>query len=147
MSWKVVSTKKNKKVKPNKSNINVKLSKGDVLDGMMSVFSKYRNITKGVFLYGSTSRETNTDMSDIDVLVIWNKYVPIDLATQLREELAKTFLKKVDLVCMVYRNKMFYDFDNISTQNEVFLENVHRDAIPIFGDKEDIRFSENFGKF
>lgn len=135
-----------KRILSNKSKNNVKVSKEDVLNKMISIFEKYKNSMKGCFLYGSTSRNTHTKTSDIDILIIWNKFVSINIATQFKNELEKTFLKNIDLVCMIHRNKIIYNFNDISTQNEVFIENVYRDAIPIFGNKRDILFSENVGK-
>ncbi len=123
-----------------------KLSKDHVINELSSIFNQYITDIHGAFLYGSTARQQNTEKSDIDILVIWKKRVPF-FAKSLKEKLEKIFLKKVDFVCMIYVKKCMYDFDkNDFTQNECFLENVHRDAISIIGDKKDICYSRHVGK-
>ena len=122
------------------------LSRQFVVDKLSSVFSQYIADIQGVFLYGSTARQQNKEQSDVDILVIWKKRIP-QSAVALKEKLEKIFSRKVDLVCMIYMKKLMYDFDKIDlTQNECFLENVHRDAVSIIGDKEDICFSRHIKK-
>ena len=124
----------------------VKLSRQSVVDELSLIFSPYFRDIQGIFLYGSTARQQNTAQSDVDILVIWKKRIPYNVMA-LKKNLEDLFLRKVDFVCMIYMKKFIYDFDKINlTQNECFLENVHRDAVPIIGDKEDICFSRHAGK-
>jgi len=145
MAWKIVQAKKFG-TKSTKKCTSIKLLKQNVLIGMQSIFEKHTNNIKCVFLYGSTSRETNTETSDIDILVIWKKNYNSLLAHNLKKEIELLFFKKVDFASMIYKNKVIYDFNNIRTQNECFIENVYRDAVSIFGDRDDILFSIHIGK-
>lgn len=103
----------------------------------------------GVYLYGSTSRETNTAKSDVDIMIIWKKTVS-KRVYNIKKDLGEMFDRDVDIVCMIYKGKVLHDFHlgdcTITKQNEIFLSYVWTDAVSIIGDKDDIRLSLHIGK-
>ena len=146
--WHQVQRKiKNKKTIIKSSQM--KLSKEDVINKLQIIFKKYN--PHAVFLYGSTARKTNTEYSDIDILVIWkkchhdwSKCIPKNIF-YIKSELVDAFDRKIDLVNMIYANKFI---DEPAMQSQVFLENVEYDAEPIYehNNKLDIRLSVLMGK-
>ena len=103
----------------------------------------------GIYLYGSTSRRTNTAESDVDIMIIWKKTV-LKRVYNIKKDLEEIFDRKVDVVCMIYKGKELHDFHlgdcTVTKQNEIFLSYVWTDSVSIIGDKDDIRLSLHIGK-
>jgi predicted nucleotidyltransferase len=96
-----------------------------------------------VFIYGSVAKKTNRASSDVDILIIWNKFLPN--TQEIKNELKKKFRKNVDLVSMVYKGKLVLD-ESDSGGNETFLNNIFSECVSVIGDINDIKLSEYVGK-
>jgi predicted nucleotidyltransferase len=101
-----------------------------------------------VILYGSYSVNKQTDNSDIDLLIIFNKnilnkYINIDnFIIKFKKEIIRLFNKKVDIVVMIKINKINYIIDDIYVNNDTyinndtnFIYNVYADSYIIYGNK------------
>jgi len=150
-TWVTVTRKK----KQNPHKTKCRLEKKFVISQINIIMSEYNTV--GIFLYGSTARGDNTENSDIDLLIIWHKKVPVEIE-KIKENLEYIFERKVDLVSMVTTikpcvNDIDFDIYQIPSKNqttcngnELFLSNVITDAVVIIGNIEDIKFSKYIGK-
>ena len=115
-----------------------------------------------VILYGSYSINKQTDNSDIDLLIIFNKgvlnrYTDIDnFIINFKKEIIKLFNKKVDIVVMIKINKINYIIDDVYVNNDTyinndtnFIYNIYMDAYVIYGNnnKDIILESIKYKKF
>jgi predicted nucleotidyltransferase len=136
--WHYVHEKRKRKRKPLKHiPVDYQLIKNVIPD----VIEKYRPMA--VFLYGSMAIGKQTPQSDIDLLFIWSKHVPTNVA-DIRDELANVFQRKVDLVNMVHTGRL--EKDSKDTRDVDFLANVLTDAIPLYGDRQTLLESVLYGK-
>jgi len=112
------------------------LTKDRISKDLCNSLSKYNPRT--VILHGSVARSTNTELSDVDVLIIWNRKIPNNVI-EIRYELERLFGTKVDMACMIYKNKIM---DHKETDdNRAFLDNVRNDGSVIIGHLDDIFMS------
>ena len=102
-----------------------------------------------VILYGSYSINKQTNNSDIDLLIIFNKnilnkYSDIDnKIINLKKEIINIFNKKVDIVLMINKNKIQYNFIDeyyinyykYIDNDSIFIYNIYTDAYIIYGKK------------
>jgi predicted nucleotidyltransferase len=118
----------------------IKLNGDDVVKQLLYMV-KYN--PRGVFLFGSTAKGTNTEDSDLDILIIWNKRVP-NYIIDIKTEISNMFNKKVDLISMIYNGTLMLSDDVTETVNvrTLFLYNVITEALPVIGDINEIELSE-----
>lgn len=118
----------------------IKLNGEEVIKQLLFLV-KYK--PRGVFLFGSTAKGTNTENSDLDILIIWNKRVP-DYIIDIKTEISDMFNKKVDLISMIYNGTLMLTDDVTETVNvrTLFLYNVITEALPVIGDINEIELSE-----
>lgn len=135
--WTIVKKKQRGK-KPFKQQI--KLNRDDVVKQLLCMV-KYN--PRGVFLFGSTAKGTNTEDSDLDILIIWNKRVP-SYIIDIKTEISNMFNKKVDLISMIYNGALMLFDDVTETVNvrTLFLYNVITEGVSIIGDISEIELSE-----
>jgi len=95
-----------------------------------------------VFLYGSMATGRQHAQSDIDLLFIWRYGIPENIG-EIRRKIASHFQREIDLVNMIYQDRIVND-----PVNELFLSNVQSEAKPIYGSdsKEIIYMSKLKGK-
>ena len=95
-----------------------------------------------LYLFGSYSLGKATVNSDVDIMVIWNKCVPSNIVS-IKEELIHVLGKYVDLINMIYVEKMVED-DKETNRN--FLDIVYAECIPIINEQCIIKISQLIGK-
>lgn len=136
-NWTVVNRKNHKK---NNKALHVKLDKNEVIN-KLKFLSKYN--PHGVYLCGSTARNTHKINSDLDILIIWKKYVPNNIH-EIKTEIESLFNKSVDLLSLIYKGKLILDIDNFKIYDKWMtdLDNVITDAVPIIGNIVDIKLSD-----
>lgn len=88
---------------------------------------------KGIFLYGSTSRNSNNSSSDIDIAVIFN--CKRNFPVSLKNYLCNLFGKKIDLACFteIYKLAKF----SVNYETQCFIDNVITDSVVIIGNRQD----------
>lgn len=99
----------------------------DILKKIIGSFADRGNI-ESVFLYGSVSKNLHGPHSDIDLMFVFNRYVPSTMNV-LKSMICKTFSRDVDMVCMLNKGR-FVDHD---TKNINFIENVMIEGIHVYG--------------
>lgn len=104
-------------------------------------------------LYGSYSKNTQNKNSDIDLMIIFKKNIFSNknfnnLMINLKKNISKIFNKNIDLIVMIYQNKLQY-FENNYDNDTNFIYNVYNDAQIIYGksDKDIILESYKYSKF
>lgn len=119
----------------------VRLDQTHTISEMNRYFNDLNNRPIAAYLYGSTARNQHTQHSDVDVFVLYSKrYMPsIKQLREMKTDLEKMFLRKVDLVCYPYNNEI------IPVQESCcwFLNCVRADAIPIYEREPGSRYLEN----
>lgn len=93
-----------------------KTLQGDVLNNLINIFE---NNLVSVVLFGSHARNNYTAYSDIDLLVVVNKYPEKDLI-DLRKNFLKNFGKRLDL-CILSKEDALNNFRNYSPVFVTFL--------------------------
>jgi predicted nucleotidyltransferase len=142
-TWTVVKSKKRGSERRDENENSTKITIDYVRDNLK--FLKQYN-PRSVFVYGSVAKGTNRPSSDIDILIIWEKKIPKNIA-KIKNDIEIFFKRKVDFVSLFYKGKITFDCDeNNISQPESFLSNIITECIPIFGDKCDIILSEYIGK-
>ena len=146
--WVVICSKrKNKKEANNKKEIydNKKILTISEINNKILFLTNYN--PTAILLYGSTAKKRNNENSDVDIMVIWKKYIPSNIK-EIKNELEQKLNKKVDLVVMLYRGKLILeDINEYTTDNiTLFLNNVITEAVPIIGSVHDVKLSEYIGK-
>jgi len=135
--WTLVKSKK----RVNKHSVpQIKLNSYDVVK-KLGFMNKYA--PRGVYLFGSTARGTNTEYSDLDIMIIWNRKISENI-NEIKLEISSIFNKRVDLISMIYVGSLMLSNDatNILDATSLFLHNVISEAITVIGDIHDIELSE-----
>lgn len=112
-----------------------RLQLGEVLVELGTIFSKcvFSDDINAAFLYGSTARKQNTPNSDLDVAVVFDKYLPSDEElVDMKKNLEKMYSRNVDLVCFLMKNK-HVDEPDCRIQN--FVEHIRNEGVYIWGKK------------
>lgn len=139
--WETVS-KKSKKIVPHI--IRERLTKEFVIKSLSeSEFIKKQKL-KGLFIYGSTAYDQNTENSDLDIAIVFDHKTCSAYA--VKSFMEKLFNRHVDVACFFLRNttkSYICPFQYETTM--AFISNVIGDAVPVIGDK-DILLSCDFLK-
>ena len=125
----VVVNKKKNKVKVNDTS-SVTVTQKLIIENekIKKIFKKYNAVS--VLLFGSYSRNSHNENSDINLLILWNgkqKSIINDAIIDIKNELSNIFNKKIDILPMLIKNSNYYN-DNY------FITNIYSDAIVIYGD-------------
>lgn len=102
------------------------------------VLEEYNPIS--VILFGSYSRGNYTINSDIDLMFIWksntfNKVEKPNLEN-IKKKIQEIFMKKVDIISMIYTPQRYHYFENDDDWDSIFVNNVYNDGIIIYGDSD-----------
>jgi len=120
-----VTVSKKKSYRKQKCNNNI-LVITDVLLRAKYILEKYKPYA--VYLYGSTARRKNNKDSDIDIFIIWKKYVPDqNMINIIHDELVEEFKRRVDVINYSYNGKSI----KISSSDSCFIQNIINDAVSI----------------
>ncbi len=125
---------KNKEKNKNIQNENeiIKLDKNIIINNVEAhaIFDKYK--PQSVFLYGSFATNNFNNMSDINLLIMWNSDQKnmIDNSYELMApELTKIFKRKISILPMILKKNGYLNMENN------FLTNLYADSIYMYGDK------------
>lgn len=117
------------------------INKNDLVNSMQlkQIFCKYKNL-KGVVLYGSVATGKNKATSDIDIMLVWNKYNDIfkdmiDIEIQIK----KIYNKEIELVSIRYNEK--YNINDTHNNSIDYINNVCNEGIVLYGRIEGMKDS------
>lgn len=89
--------------------------------------SLYSDRLQGLYLYGSYARGTANEDSDVDVLVVLNESIRPGIEISYMNPIVSEICLRYDLlisICPV-------STETFETCKSAFLENVHKEAVPI----------------
>lgn len=111
----------------------IKLIRDEVITDLRNLLSSchFSSMLASSFLYGSTAKKQNTNTSDLDIALVFNKKLPDkDVLIETKKTLENMYTRNVDIVCFVVCNKLV-DARDERAQN--FVDNVRCEGIHICG--------------